>query len=102
MTSVRVISNGSLFYFIFMCTIIDMACCMAMVFSSLKVCLMVVFGILNFSSKIFIEGMCVVAGAPTIMTISEFTFHPLFMTELVSNWYFSKKLSIILGKNLSL
>ena len=35
------------------------------------------FGILNFSSRIFIEGMCVVALAPAVMTISGSTIHPL-------------------------
>ena len=38
-----------------------MAYCMAMVLISLKVCLIVFSGILNFSSKIFIDEMCVVA-----------------------------------------
>ena len=37
------------------------------------------FGILNFSSKIFIEGMCVVALAPAVMTINDSTFHPLLV-----------------------
>ena len=50
-----------------------------MVLISLKVCLMVFSGILKFSSKIFIEGMCVVALAPTVMTINGSTFHPLFV-----------------------
>ena len=40
---------------------------------------MVFSGILNFSFKIFIEGMCVVALAPAVMTINGFTFHPLLV-----------------------
>ena len=44
---------------------------------SLKVFLIVFFSILNFSSKILIEGMCVVALAPAVMTISGSTFHSL-------------------------
>ena len=35
------------------------------------------FGILNFSSKIFIEKMCVVALVPMVMTINGCTIHPL-------------------------
>ena len=70
-------SSGSLFSSLLLCRIIDIACCIAMVLISLKVCLMVFSGILNFSSKIFIEGMCVVALAPTVMTINGSTFHPL-------------------------
>ena len=64
---------------LFLCRIIDIACCIAMVLISLKVCLMVFFGILNFSSKIFIEGMCVVALAPDVMTINGSIFHPLLV-----------------------
>ena len=50
-------SRGSLFSSLFLCRIIDIACCIAMVLISVKVCLTVSFGILNFSSKIFIEGI---------------------------------------------
>ena len=53
-----------------------------MVLISMKVCLIVSFGILNFSSKIFIEGVCVVALAPVVMTISGSTFHPLLVMFL--------------------
>ena len=60
-------------------------CCIAMVLISLKVCLLVFFFyILNFSSKIFIEGMCVVALAPTVMTISGSTFHLLLVMLSIS------------------
>ena len=54
-----------------------MAYCMAMVLIFLKVCLMVVIGILSVSSKIFIEGMWAVALAPAVMTIRGAIFHPL-------------------------
>ena len=40
-----------------LCRIIDVACCIDMVLISVKVCLIVFSSILNFSSKIFIEGM---------------------------------------------
>ena len=49
--------NGSLFFSLLLCRIIDIACCMAMVLISLKICQIIFSGILNFSSKIFIEGM---------------------------------------------
>ena len=71
--------SGSLFSSLLLCRIIDIAYCIAMVLISLKVCLMVFSGILNFSSKIFIEGMYVVALAPAMMTINVFTFHPLLV-----------------------
>ena len=67
-----------------MCRIIDIACCIAMVLISLKICLIVFFGILNFFSKIFIEEMCVVALASVVWLI--------FLVFLV----------IVCGKNLSL
>ena len=56
----------------------------AMVLISLKVCLIVFPGIFNFSFKIFIEGMCVVTLAPTVMTINGSTFHPLLMMLFIS------------------
>ena len=71
--------SGSLFLSLLLCRIVDIACCIAMVLISLKVCLMIFSGILNFSSKIFIEGMCVVALAPAVMTINGSTFHPLLV-----------------------
>ena len=51
--------SGSLFSSLLLCRIVDITCCTAMVLISLKVYLIVFFGILNFSSKIFIKGMCV-------------------------------------------
>ena len=71
--------SGSFFSSLFLCRIIDIACCIAMVLISLKVCLMIFSGILNFSSKIFIERMCVVALVLAVMTINGFTFHPLLV-----------------------
>ena len=76
--------RGSLFYSLLLCRIIDIACCNAMVLISLKVCLIVFPGILNFSSKIFIVGICVVALAPAVMTISGSTFHPLLVMLSIS------------------
>ena len=57
----------------------DMAWCIAMVLISLKVCLMSLSGILNFSFNIFIEGMCVVALTLAMITISGSMFHLLFI-----------------------
>ena len=72
-------SSGLLFSSLLLCRIIDIACCIAMMLISLKVCLIVFSGILNFSFKIFIKEMCVVALAPAVMTINGFTFHPLLV-----------------------
>ena len=76
--------SGSLFSNLLLCRIIDIACCIAMVLISLKVCLIVFFGILNFSSKIFIEEMRVVALALAVMTINGSTFHPLLVMLSIS------------------
>ena len=44
------------------------------------------FGILSFSSKIFIEGtLCVVALAPAVMTNSGSTFNPLLVMLSISD-----------------
>ena len=44
--------------------------------------------ILHFSFMIFIEGICVVALALTMITISGSTFHPLLLILFISGWYF--------------
>ena len=87
---------------LFLCRIIDIACCIAMVLISMKVCLIVSFGILNFSSKIFIEGMCVVALVPAMITISGSIFHPLLVMLSISSWYFSILRVMVSDENLSL
>ena len=65
-------------------SIINIACCIAMVLILLKVCLIIFSIILNFSSKSFIEGMCVVALALVVMTISGSTLHPLLAILSIS------------------
>ena len=79
-----------------------MACCIAMVLISMKVCFIVSFGILKFSSKILIGGVCVVALAPAVMTISDSTFHPLLAMLSTSVWYFSVFRAMFSDENLSL
>ena len=79
-----------------------MAYCMAMVLMFLKVFQMDVIGSLNLSSISFIDGMCVVALAPAVITTSGSIFQPratmfsnncLYLLVLVSN---------VDGENLSL
>ena len=62
-------NSGSLFSIILLFKII--AWCITVVFILPKVCLMALM--------IFIKKMCVVALAPTIMTISDSTFYPLLV-----------------------
>ena len=76
--------SGSLYFSLLLCRIIDIACCIAMVLILLKVCLIVFSSILNFSSVIFIKGMCVVALAPTKMTTNDSTSHPLLVILSIS------------------
>ena len=64
--------------------IIEIACCIPIVLISLKVCLMVFSRILNSSSKVFIEGMCVVALALVVMTINGSTFRPMLVILSIS------------------
>ena len=73
-----------------------------MVLMSMKVCLIFFVGILSFSSKFFIEGVCVVALAHAVMTISGSTFHPLLVMLSISDWYFSILRVMVSGENLSL
>ena len=79
------INSHSFFSSLLLCRIINIACCIAMVLISLKVCLIVFSSILNFSSKIFIEGMCVVALALAVMTINGSTFNPLLVMLSISD-----------------
>ena len=73
-----------------------------MVLISLNVCLMLVFGILNFVSRVFIDSMCVVPLAPAIMTMSGSTFHPKFLMLSRRGWYLWILISIVSCGNLSL
>ena len=77
-------NSGSLFSSLLLCRIIDRACCITMVLILLKDCLIIFSGILNFSSSIFIEGMCVVALVRAVMTISGSTFYPLLVMLFIS------------------
>ena len=79
-----------------------MAYCMAMVFMFLKVFLMVVIGILKLSTSSFIDGMCVVALAPDVMTIRGSTFHPLATILAINGLYLLVLASSVFGENMSL
>ena len=72
--------SGSLFFILLFCNILHMACCMAMVFILLKMCLMFCLAILNFAFIVFINGMCVGALAFAVIIISGSTFHPILVT----------------------
>ena len=84
-----------------LCSRMDPACCMAMVFIALNVCFIEDSRSLNFVSSCFIEGMCVVPLAPAVMTMRGSTFHPCCMMLLISGWYFRSFLSIVSGENMS-
>ena len=59
-------------------------------------------GSLSVVSKLFIDGMCVVALALVSNTMSGATFHPLEIMLLMSGWYFVVFLSRVYAINLSL
>ena len=82
--------------------IIDIACCIAMVLMSMKVCLIFFVDILSFSSNFFIEGVCVVALASAVLTISGSTFHPLLVMLSINDWYFLVLRVMVSGENLLL
>ena len=85
-----------------LCRIIDPACCMAILFISLNVCLMVDSGSSNFVSRSFTDGVCVVPLAHIAMTMSGSTFHPKLLMSFSSGWYFWFLFSIISCGNMSL
>ena len=71
----------SLFSNLLLCRIIDIACFIAICYGIdfTKGLSNGFFWYFEFFSKIFIEGMCVVALAPAVMTINGSTFHPLLV-----------------------
>ena len=73
------IDSGSLFSIFLLGRIMDIACCMKIVFISLKVCYISFLVTSNFFPKIFIDGMCVVALALAMVTINGCTFQPLLV-----------------------
>ena len=90
-----------LFSIFLLCSRIELAWCIAMVFISLNVCLIYVLGMLNLLTKCFIEGVCVVPLAPAVMTMSGSTFQPWLVMLLSSGWYFWILLFIASCENLS-
>ena len=79
-----------------------MAYCMAMVLIFLKVFRMDDIGILNLSSSIFIDGMCVAALAPAVITMSGSIFQPRAAMSSMSGLYLLALTSSVSGQNLSL
>ena len=68
----------------------------------LKVFLIDVVGNLNLSSSSFIDGMCVAALTPAVMTISGSIFQPKVAMFSISGWYLLVLASSVAGENLSL
>ena len=66
----------------------DIAYGMAIMLISSNVYLMLILGILNITSIFFIEGICVVALAPTVMTISGSIFQPLLIMLSINSFCF--------------
>ena len=95
--------RGSLFSNLLLCKIIDMACCIAnMVFMSMTVSFVVLFGIFNCSSNILIEGLCIFAIASAVMTSTGSTFHPLLLMLSRRGWDFLVSRVMAFHENLSL
>ena len=101
-TSNHDLIDDSLFSILFLCKIIDMACCLVIMFISLKVFPIACYGILNFVLRIFFDGMCDVALAHAVIKISGSIFQPLFVIFFINGWYFSILVDIVSGENLSL
>ena len=79
-----------------------MAYCMAMVLMFLKVFRMVGVGILNLSSNIFIDGVCVATLAFAVITTTGSIFQPLVVMFSIRGLYLLALASSVYGENLSL
>ena len=77
---------GSLFSILLLCKIMDIAYCMAMTLIASNVFLMLCLGILNVVSMLSIEGICVAALAPAVMTISGSVFQPSLAILSIRSW----------------
>jgi hypothetical protein len=82
------VGNGSLFFILLLCRIMDIAYCMAIILISSNVCLMFILKILNIISMLFKEGVCMAALALAVMTISGSIFHPLLIILFINGLYF--------------
>ena len=82
------VGSGSLFSILLLCRIMDIAYCMAITLISSNVCLMFILGILNIISIIFIEGVCVAALVPAVITISGSIFQPLLIISFINGLCF--------------
>ena len=80
----------------------DIAYCMAMVLMFLKVLRMAGIGSLNLSSSIFIDGMCVAALAPAVITMSGSIFQPRATMFSIKGLYLLALASSVSSENLSL
>ena len=79
-----------------------MAYCLAMVLMFFKVFRMDGIGSLNLSSSSFIDGMCVVAQAHAVITMSGSIFQPRATMFSNSGLYLLALTSSVYGENLSL
>lgn len=79
-----------------------MAYWIAMVLILPNVFLMFVSGILNFSAMAFMEGMCVVALAPAVITMIGSTFQPSDCIFCINGRYLFVFCAIVSGENRSL
>ena len=75
-----------------------MAYCMAMVLMFLKVFRMEGIGSLNLSSSSFIDGMCVAALAPVVITMSGSFFQPRAAMFSISGLYLLALASSVFGE----
>ena len=87
------VGSDTLFFILLLCRIMDIAYCMAITLISSNVCLVFILGILNIISMLFIEGVCVAALAPTVMTIS--TFQSLLIFSINGLYFLFVGYSII-------
>ena len=82
------VGSSSLFSILLLYKIMDITCYMAMTLIASNIYLMLNLGILNVVSILSIEGMCVVALSPAVMSISGSTFQPLLTTLFISGLHF--------------
>ena len=75
------IGNALLYYVLLLCRIMDISYCTAMTLMSSKI------RISNVVSIFSIEGVCVAAMAPAMMTTSGSTFHSMLIILYMNSWF---------------
>jgi hypothetical protein len=94
--------SGWLVLSLYLCSSMDMAWWITLVFIFFNVSLILDIGILNVLWSVLMEGLWVEALAPTVISINGLTVHPHAWMFFINGWYLAILEATFLGENLAL